>query len=249
MKKTLRKPENWQDFESLCKKLWGELWGIPNEIKKNGRLGQVQNGIDITGIPHNKHHYFGIQAKGKDDYTNAQLTKGEIDNEISKAIIFTPKLEEFIIATTANKDAKIEQYVREKDLESRQNGNFKILLFCWEDIVDLIESNRETFNWYVTENNFRDNFSIDVFINKLGGTEQTLQPKFQRNIITYNVGVKPASLEDMTMFQLAPFKNYSMFESDEVNLAWCKLDIIIKNSGSKVLEDWKTPFRIPQWNQ
>ena len=23
----LQKPDNWQDFESLCKKLWGEIWG------------------------------------------------------------------------------------------------------------------------------------------------------------------------------------------------------------------------------
>jgi hypothetical protein len=45
-KKQLRKPENWQDFESLCKKLWGEIWNCP-EIKKNGRKGQPQHGVDI----------------------------------------------------------------------------------------------------------------------------------------------------------------------------------------------------------
>ncbi|MES2380631.1 MAG: hypothetical protein V4538_06305 [Bacteroidota bacterium] len=35
--KLLRRPANWQDFESLCKMLWGELWKCPDEIKKNGR--------------------------------------------------------------------------------------------------------------------------------------------------------------------------------------------------------------------
>ena len=38
MKKSIRQPENWQDFESLCKKLFGELWGCPLKIKKNGRV-------------------------------------------------------------------------------------------------------------------------------------------------------------------------------------------------------------------
>ena len=47
MKKAIRPPENWQDFETLCKKLFGEMWGCPNTIKKNGRSGQTQCGVDI----------------------------------------------------------------------------------------------------------------------------------------------------------------------------------------------------------
>lgn len=38
--KSLSKPLNWQDFEILCKKLWGEIWKR-SEIKKNGRSGQL----------------------------------------------------------------------------------------------------------------------------------------------------------------------------------------------------------------
>lgn len=48
--KSLPKPQNWQDFETLCKKLWGEIWEC-HEIKKNGRQGQVQNGVDVYGKP------------------------------------------------------------------------------------------------------------------------------------------------------------------------------------------------------
>ena len=58
--KTLRKPSNWQDFETLCKKLWGEIWNC-EEIKKNGRLGQKQDGVDIYGIPEGEKQYYGIQ--------------------------------------------------------------------------------------------------------------------------------------------------------------------------------------------
>ena len=83
MKKQLRKPENWQDFEGLCKKLWGEIWKVPNKIKKNGRLGQPQSGVDVYAIPKDEQKYWGIQCKGKDEYTKAKLTKKEIDEEIN----------------------------------------------------------------------------------------------------------------------------------------------------------------------
>lgn len=49
-KTQLRKPENWQDFERLCKVLWGEIWECPDTIKRNGRQGQAQKGVDIYGI-------------------------------------------------------------------------------------------------------------------------------------------------------------------------------------------------------
>ena len=65
------KPENRQDFESLCKKLWGEIWECP-EIKKNWRRGQKQNGVDIYWIPKWEQQYFGIQCKWKDEYLSAQ---------------------------------------------------------------------------------------------------------------------------------------------------------------------------------
>ena len=57
--KTLARPENWPDFESLCKKLWGEIWQCP-EIKKNGRAGQEQNGVDVYGIPVKENEYCSV---------------------------------------------------------------------------------------------------------------------------------------------------------------------------------------------
>ncbi|MDD3945654.1 MAG: hypothetical protein PHS38_13220, partial [Bacteroidales bacterium] len=78
----IRKPENWQDFEKLCKKLWGEIWDCADTIQRNGRSGQNQNGIDVYGLPKNETAYYGIQCKGKDDYTQAKLTEEEINNEI-----------------------------------------------------------------------------------------------------------------------------------------------------------------------
>ena len=159
----MRKPVNWQDFEKLCKKLWGEIWKC-SSIKRNGRAGQNQHGVDIYGVPDGEAEYFGIQCKGKDDYTKAQLTESEIDEEITKALTFKPKLKQFIFATTANKDATIESYIRTKDIESRKNGNFSVVLYSWEDIVDLIEENKNTYDWYVNEVKHISNNSLVVKI-------------------------------------------------------------------------------------
>lgn len=110
----IRPPENWQDFELLCKKLWGEIWNCSDTIKRNGRSGQKQCGVDVYGTPNSSVEYYGIQCKGKDNYTHAQLTKKEIDAEITKAKNFKPALKAFYFATTAVKDATIEEYIREK---------------------------------------------------------------------------------------------------------------------------------------
>jgi hypothetical protein len=75
----IRKPENWQDFEKLCKKLWGEIWNCSNSIKRNGRSGQSQCGVDVYGLPINANGYYGIQCKGKDDYSKSKLSEKEID--------------------------------------------------------------------------------------------------------------------------------------------------------------------------
>lgn len=89
MKQQILKPENWQDFEELSKILWGEIWECP-EINKNGRAGQNQQGVDIYGIPKGETKYFGIQCKGKDEYTKSVLTEKEINAEIEKAKNFKP---------------------------------------------------------------------------------------------------------------------------------------------------------------
>jgi len=85
MQKKIQRPENWQDFESLCKMLWGEIWQC-DEIQKNGRSGQSQNGVDVYGIPVNEVAYYGIQCKGKDEYINVNFTTNEIDIELAKAL-------------------------------------------------------------------------------------------------------------------------------------------------------------------
>lgn len=129
---TLRKPANWQDFESLCL-LWREEWRS-DDIKKNGRNGQSQKGVDICGHREGENEYSGIQCickSGNKALTTDEIDE-EIDEEIDNAIEFKPALKRLIFATTADKDAPIEEYVRIKDDENRKKGLFSIDIKSWQ---------------------------------------------------------------------------------------------------------------------
>lgn len=241
MKKSIRPPENWQDFETLCKKLFGEVWGCQYTIKKNGRQGQSQAGVDVYGKPKGQNDYWGIQCKGKDNYLNTQLTKKEIDEEIKNALGFEPKLKAFIFATTAHKDVEIEKYIRIKDKESIDAGNFEIVIYSWPDLVDLIEENKETFNWYINQIQFKDQF--DVSMSFLSQQQDLIfRPKFLKTINKFELKSSSIPSIDISKFShlyAMPVSHIGLFGSNKVNHGWCSVDVTIKNTGSRVIEDWK----------
>lgn len=248
----LRKPENWQDFERLCKVLWGEIWECPDTIKRNGRQGQAQKGVDVYGIKKGECVYRGIQCKGKDNYTNSQLTEPEIDNEIAKALLFTPKLKSFFFATTANKDAHIEEYIRKKNLESISKGEFEIDIFAWEDIVDLIEAHRNTYNWFLNNCSYKDVSDVEVFIG--GKKEYTIFPEYFR--ITKEYHLKPQELswlseESLKLIQAnTHFMNLNdvLCPPSKHDYRWCTIFINIYNTGKTVIEDYKLSIIIEMEN-
>lgn len=246
MKKTLSKPQNWQDFESLCKKLWGEVWKIPNKIKKNGRLGQMQSGIDVYGIPYGDDGYWGIQCKGKDDYTKAKLSEKEILAEVNNAYKFEPKLKVFIFATTCNKDVNIEKFVRNLDKESQEKGSFEILLFCWEDIADLVEDNIDTYNWYLHGIGHIGKYDLTVWLNDFK-TELILKPTYikQTTVFKHTEIIKPIPTEKDIESMIKAYNNLknSIPKIDlglnRVNRSFVTFEIILDNTGAMVIEDWK----------
>ena len=242
--KTLGRPENWQDFETLCKKLWGEIWKCP-EIKKNGRAGQAQNGVDVYGIPSHEDDYYGIQCKGKDEYTHKQLTAKEIDTEIEKAKSFEPKLKKLYFATTAVKDAEIEKIVRLKNAEHKKKKLFEVHLFSWEDIVDLIEENRETYDYYVHSINFKSANSVAVTFPD-DTRELTIVPKFRKTITHYKQKIVPQNplfgnpIFDHINRQQSYAQIISVSTSKtEVNYSFCQFYLRIHNTGDAPIEDYK----------
>ena len=247
-KKSIQKPENWQDFETLCKKLWGEIYAIPHEIKKNGRMGQAQHGVDVYGIPKGQTEHVGIQCKGKDDYSHAALAEKEVDTEIEKAKTFKPKLETLIFATTANKDVKIEEYIRLKNEET----DFRVLLYCWEDIADLIEENKSTYDWYVRDLMHKTKYDFRVVFNDFQDSLK-INPVYEKKIIKHEYVEKSIeetinesrdlikeiqksqSLHDLN---IPSVKFTNPFRSEYINKSYVNFEIILENCGGMVLENW-----------
>lgn len=253
MKQQLRKPENWQDFEELCRMLWSEIWNCP-ETKKNGRNGQDQHGVDVSGTPSwEVAKYYGIQCKGKDDYTHAQLTVKEIDREIEKAKKFKPQLKKFYFATTANKDATIEEYIRLKDVESRKAGLFEVHLFSWEEIVTLIDQNKRTHDWYVRKINFKTLYDVSVLFQN-GQSEIDFSPILVRNSVKYQLKKRDTSLSSLRyyspedsrksklkiIYEPQPIRHY--INSVSHNKSSCVFSLVITNTGDSVLENFKLYF-------
>lgn len=239
----MKKPSNWQDFEKLCKLLWGEVWCCEDSIKCHGRQGQNQHGVDVYAYVDKYHGYCGIQCKGKDDYTKTQVTEAEIDAEITKAFTFEPALKLLIFATTANKDAKIEGYIRKKDVENRSKGLFKVDIASWEDIVDLLERYRDTYNWYVNNCQFKD--ATDVSVTFDGLEETTIYPEYVK-LTTHYEYKELSPLEQAVRSQLGQIKIDTMSslmtpwnQHREIDKTWCDLDIRIENVGSTVIKNSK----------
>lgn len=239
----IRKPSNWQDFEKLCKLLWGEIWGCEDSIKRNGRQGQNQHGVDVYVYLDKYEGYCGIQCKGKDDYMDSQLTEKEIDEEIEKAMSFEPSLKLLIFATTANKDAKIEAYIRKKDIENRRKGLFKVDIASWEDIADHLERHRTTYNWYINNCQFKD--ATDVSITFDGEEEITIHPEYVKTTIHYEYKelnqIERALREqiDLLDFTKNPMSVPKWYQIRKVDKRWCRLHINIKNTGSTVIKSPK----------
>ena len=241
----MRRPEHWQDFETLCKKLWGEIWSCP-EIKKNGRVGQKQHGVDVYGVPDGQMEYYGIQCKGKDEYTDKQFTQEEILSEIKKAKDFTPKLKKFYLTTTAVKDAEIEAFVRQKNIEHKKSKLFEIHIFCWEDIVDLIDENKSTHDWYIKSNNFKSNQNA-ILTFQDNSNEINATVKFKQKITDYKqkIVLSNPAFNHIVYPSFANLQSiHSPLFDNSINNSYYEFYFRIHNLGNDPIEEFKIFFSL-----
>ncbi len=127
-------PANWQDFETLCRDLWRELWSDPN-AQRNGRQGQPQQGVDVFGRPGQGPDWAGVQCKLKSQITGSRLSRGEIEAEVAKARSFEPALSSFIIATTAPEDGEAQEVARLITQAQLAEGSFPVTVKGWDDVA------------------------------------------------------------------------------------------------------------------
>jgi len=254
-------PKNWQDFETLCLKLWGEIWQIPHEIEFNSDNSQGQQGVDIYGLIDNGLSFYGIQCKNKKlnliDGSPNRLTISDVQAEIDNASNFKPALRKLIIATSLPKDQKLEEYVRIKSLEHAQNGNFTIQICFWEFFERKILEFQKVYDWYLKNENFHKVSSISVLFSG-GVSEKDYHPKFQRTINRYTTQREPPVVApDFNRLFKDPKLNISDFQKslDDYHrlrykasdmrmpqIEWqqnCWFSLQLKNTGQKVIEDFK----------
>ena len=139
-------PQNEQDFEDCNVVLWRCILNDDN-VKRHGRRGQRQHGVDIVGCREGRpKQIVGIQCKLKGE--GRKLTEDEVREEVEKALTFEPPLCEYIIVTTAPDDTKLESLARQLSISvSKDRGkNLKIDIYGWENLQQRIRQFPEAVN-------------------------------------------------------------------------------------------------------
>jgi hypothetical protein len=131
-------PHNWDDFEDICADLFSLEWQDRNTVR-HGRSGQRQRGVDIHGRPKDGGNA-GVQCKGKRQWPPIELTTDEIDEQVAEALKFTPPLTEYVIATTANDDAKLQAHARNVTEDHLTKGLFRVQVLGWGELSRRIKS-------------------------------------------------------------------------------------------------------------
>lgn len=126
-------PSDWQAFERLIRDLFEREWETA-DAQANGRSGQKQAGVDVYGTDRRHSKWVGIQCKGRTGGYSGKVTEKELRDEVEKAKGFVPKLDKFILATTAPNDANIQKVARELNEKHRENHLFEVAVLSWDEI-------------------------------------------------------------------------------------------------------------------
>lgn len=149
--KQIAPPKEWETFEDLCHALFKRVWQDPL-AHKNGRRGQEQHGVDVYGSPNgDRRSYRGVQCKGKDSNYGSKAKLSEVMAEIAKAEKFSPKLDEWIFATTALVDATLQKAARELSVKRKGEGLFSVDVLGWEEIQALMAGAPEVITEFYPE--------------------------------------------------------------------------------------------------
>ena len=133
------KPKNWQDFEAIALDALRLRWNSP-DLSANGRPGQKQKGVDIVG-PDDIGRRIGVQCKRYAKPLKIDLVKAEVENSDA----FEPALNTIYIATTRDRDAKLQMEVRLYSDTRVIEGKSAVGLLFWDDIVGSLGTNPSTF--------------------------------------------------------------------------------------------------------
>lgn len=176
------KPQDWQDFERLVESYARLTWpeGMTALV---GGAGQKQHGVDIC-VRYGRVNYIGLQCKKV-----SKLTYNQIEKEIEKAKNFKPALSHYLIATSINKKAELQEKVNILNSKHNEKNLFSIDILFWEDIIGAIITNDEIFEKHYPQlslkNSRGDIYTIHATNNKNSviGNNITINTPKKPNII------------------------------------------------------------------
>lgn len=135
-------PSKWEDLENLVKDLFRAEWR-DFHTQRHARQGQSQQGVDVFGRPSSVPGWAGVQCKNKDLLIRSQLTVKELRQEVRKAKAFQPPLVQFIIATTAPRDGRLQNEARKITERHLRRGEFSVHVYGWDDIKELLAKHEQ----------------------------------------------------------------------------------------------------------
>lgn len=121
-------PKSWDEFETIVCSAAKNRWNSP-DFSLHGRQGQRQDGVDVFGMD-NMGRMVGIQCKN----TWSGLTTSTFNEEVEKAESFKPALAQLYVATTADTDKHLQEFVRELSCTRLKAGKFEVTILFWSDV-------------------------------------------------------------------------------------------------------------------
>jgi tetratricopeptide (TPR) repeat protein len=135
--KEIQKPKSEAEFESMCKRIYGFVFGDPLP-KINGRKGQKQSGIDVFIEDRSgSGGRIGIQCK---KYYATALAWKHVLEEVAKADQKSVPIKHLIVATTTASDSAMVRKAQDLTDLRRAVGKFEVSIEFWNDIEDHIAS-------------------------------------------------------------------------------------------------------------
>lgn len=147
-------PLYWQQFEELAAGLLREVYDVPN-AQQFGRPGQAQDGVDVYGTSR-RYGMIGIQCKRLSDldehghpYPGGPINRRYLRDAAQEALSFKSDLRLWVLATTARRDARVQEYVDEINDQWVREGRDRIaIVWSWDECIAYLNSFPDLQRWY-----------------------------------------------------------------------------------------------------
>lgn len=132
----LFKPKSEDEFEDISVDFLRLRWRDPHATR-NGRRGQRQDGVDVIGHP----PWLDGRIAGAQCKNTEHVALKDVIVEARKAEAFEGRVAEFLLVTSADRDARLQSEVREHFRANR--APFHIEVIFWADITaDLAQDDK-----------------------------------------------------------------------------------------------------------